>query len=113
MPFFLTLDAYYASKVIVHGLLNSGNHLVTQVRKNAVAYWPAMPSSEKRRGRKRKYGEKVKLRTLCGRRPERMQNYQRRFPSKLGEGKAIRSGPMEERRGGPMRLLIPTLSQIA
>jgi hypothetical protein len=50
--------------MIVHGLLNSGNHLVTQVRKNAVAYWPALPSSEKRRGRKRKYGEKVKLRTL-------------------------------------------------
>jgi DDE superfamily endonuclease len=64
MPFFLTLDAYYASQVIVHGLLNSGNHLVTQVRKNAVAYWPALPSSEKRRGPKRKYGEKVKLRTL-------------------------------------------------
>jgi hypothetical protein len=64
IPLFLVLDAYYASKVIVHGLLNSGNHLVTQVRKNAVAYWPALPNSEKRRGPKRKYGEKVKLRSL-------------------------------------------------
>jgi len=62
--FYLVLDAYYASKVIVRGLLNSGNHLVTQVRKNAVAYWPALPNSEKRRGPKRKYGTKVKLRTL-------------------------------------------------
>jgi hypothetical protein len=64
MPFYLVLDAYYSSKVVVHGLLNSGNHLVTQVRKNAVAYWPARPSAEKRRGPKRIYGEKVKLRTL-------------------------------------------------
>ncbi len=64
MPFYLVLDAYYASKVIVHGLLHSGNHLITQVRKNAVAYWPALPSSEKRRGPKRKYGPKVKLKTL-------------------------------------------------
>jgi hypothetical protein len=64
MPFYLVLDAYYASKGMVHGLLNSGNHLITHVRKNAVAYWPALESSERRRGPKRKYGEKVKLRTL-------------------------------------------------
>ena len=64
MPFYLVLDADYSSKVVVHGLLNSGNPLVTRVRKNAVAYWPARPSPEKRRGPKRIYGEKVKLRTL-------------------------------------------------
>jgi len=64
LPFYLALDAYYASKGIVHGLLHSGNHLITQVRKNAVAYWPAPPNPEKRRGRKRKYGAKVKLKTL-------------------------------------------------
>ena len=64
MPFYLVLDAYYASKVMVHGLLHSGNHLITHVRKNAVAYWPALPNSEKRRGPKRKYGPKVKLKTL-------------------------------------------------
>ena len=63
MPFYLVVDAYYASKGMVHGLLNSKNHLITHVRKNAVAYWPAV-SSEKRRGPKRKYGQKVKLRTL-------------------------------------------------
>jgi len=64
LPFYLALDAYYASKVIVRGLLQSGNHLITQVRKNAVAYWPAPPNTEKRRGPKRKYGAKVKLKTL-------------------------------------------------
>ena len=63
MPFYLVLDAYYAGQRMVHGLLNSGNHLITHVRKNVVAYWPAV-SSEKRRGPKRKYGQKVKLRTL-------------------------------------------------
>lgn len=55
IPLYLVLDAYYASKVIVHGLLHSGCHLITQVRKNAVAYRPALPNSEKRRGLKRKY----------------------------------------------------------
>jgi len=64
IPLYLVLDAYYASKVMVHGLLHSGNHLITLVRKNAVAYWPALPNSEKRRGPKRKYGPKVKLKTL-------------------------------------------------
>jgi len=64
IPFYLALDAYYASKVMVHGLLRNGNHLITQVRKNAVAYWPAVPSSEKRRGPKRKYGPKIRLKTL-------------------------------------------------
>ncbi len=49
---------------MVRGLLHSGNHLITHVRKNAVAYWPALPNSEKRRGPKRKYGAKVKLKTL-------------------------------------------------
>ncbi len=64
LPFYLALDAYYASKGVVRGLLHSGNHLITHVRKNAVAYWPALPDSEKRRGPKRKYGAKVKLKTL-------------------------------------------------
>jgi hypothetical protein len=64
IPFYLVLDAYYASKVVVQGLLNRGNHLITQVRKNSVAYWPARPLDENKRGRKRIYGEKVKLRSL-------------------------------------------------
>jgi hypothetical protein len=66
MPYYLVLDAYYASKVIVHGLIENGAHLITHVRTNAVAYYPAElhNGDVRRRGRKRKYGKKIKLRTL-------------------------------------------------
>jgi len=50
IPLYLVLDAYYASKVIVHGLLNSGNHLITQVRKNAVAYFGQPCPTPKKEG---------------------------------------------------------------
>lgn len=63
-PYYLVLDAYYASKVIVRGLIDNEAHLITHVRSNAVAYRPAKPKNEKRRGPKRKYGEKIKLKTL-------------------------------------------------
>ena len=33
---------------------------------------------------------------ICGRRPERTQNYQRRFRSNLGEGAVVRSAGMEK-----------------
>jgi len=59
MPFYLILGAYYASKTIIRGLINNGGHLITQVRKNAVAYLTAPISPEKRR-----YGEKIRLKTL-------------------------------------------------
>jgi hypothetical protein len=66
IPYYLVLDAYYASKVIVRGLIKDGAHLITHVRANAVAYYPAEPrdDDDHRRGRKRKYGKKIKLRTL-------------------------------------------------
>jgi hypothetical protein len=66
IPYYLVLDAYYASKVIVHGLIKDGAHLITHVRSNAVAYFPAKSRGDDkhRRGRKRKYGKKIKLRTL-------------------------------------------------
>jgi hypothetical protein len=41
MPYYLVLDAYYASQVIVNGLIETGAHLITHVRTNAVAYYPA------------------------------------------------------------------------
>jgi len=65
VPFYFVADAYYASRVIILGLIHKGNHLITRVRSNAVAYYPAQPSSKhKGRGRPRKYGEKIKLRSL-------------------------------------------------
>jgi hypothetical protein len=62
---YFVADAYYASKTVIRKLLKSGMyHLVTRARSNAVAYCPAGPCSTRRPGRKRKYGRKIKLRTL-------------------------------------------------
>ncbi len=65
--FYFVADAYYASGKIVRGLLAKGNHLVTRVRSNSVAYYPATPpppSTPRRRGRPRKYGKKIKVASL-------------------------------------------------
>jgi len=64
LPFYFIADAYYASQGIITGLMDKGNHLLTRVRTNAVAYFPATPPGKRRRGRRRKYGRKVKLRSL-------------------------------------------------
>lgn len=59
-PFYFIADAYYATGKIVKKLLAKGNHLISRVRSNAVAYYPV---TEKRtgRGRPKTYGEKIKL----------------------------------------------------
>jgi len=62
--FYFVADAYYASKKIIVPLLQRGCHLVTRVRSNAVAYLPATTAKHGKRGRPRRYGEKVKLGTL-------------------------------------------------
>ena len=57
-------------------LLKKGNHLVSLVRMNAVAYMPAVvPSGKKKKGRPPIYGAKVKLRTLFDN-PDAMQEAQ-------------------------------------
>ena len=66
-PFYFVADAYYATGKIVRGLLAKGNHLVTRVKSNSVAYLPATPPSPdapRRRGRPRKYGKKIKVASL-------------------------------------------------
>lgn len=67
-PAYLVADAYYACKGMVRGLFKDGNHLVSRVRNNAVAYHPATTSAKKgpkrSRGRPRLYGKKIKLRKL-------------------------------------------------
>lgn len=50
-PFYFIADAYYASGKIVKKLLIKGNHLITRVKNNAVAYYP---TTEKSAGRGRK-----------------------------------------------------------
>jgi hypothetical protein len=63
--FYFIGDAYYASRKIARKLLAGGNHLVTRVKSNAVAYRPANPHLKPQgRGRPRKYGEKIKLKSL-------------------------------------------------
>jgi hypothetical protein len=66
-PFYFVADAYYASGKIVRGLLAHGNHLVTRVKSNSVAYFPATPPPPhrpRRRGRPAKYGKKIKVAAL-------------------------------------------------
>jgi hypothetical protein len=65
--FYFVADAYYATGKIVRGLLANGNHLVTRVRSNSVAYLPVPappPGRPRRRGRPRKYGRKIKVASL-------------------------------------------------
>jgi hypothetical protein len=66
-PFYFVADAYYASGNIVRGLLAQGNHLVTRVKSNSVAFFPATPPPPHRprpRGRPAKYGKKIKVAAL-------------------------------------------------
>jgi len=49
-PFYFVADAYYATGNIVRGLLAQGNHLVTRVKSNSVAFFPATPPLPNRRG---------------------------------------------------------------
>ena len=64
-PCYFIADAYYASQTIIRGLLALGSHLITRVRSNAVAYLPPEKSHPRiKRGRPRKYGPKIKLKSL-------------------------------------------------
>lgn len=66
-PFYFVADAYYASGKIVRGLLAHGNHLVTRVKSNSVAFFPATPPSPnrpRRKGRPAKYGKKIQVAAL-------------------------------------------------
>ena len=60
-PVTVVADAYYAAAKFARCLLGQGHHLVTRVRSNAVAYFPASPRKGKRRGRRATYGPKSKL----------------------------------------------------
>jgi hypothetical protein len=62
-PYYFVLDAYYASSIMANGLIGDGGHLISRVRSNAVAYYCAEPTTKKR-GRKKIYGEKIKLKAL-------------------------------------------------
>ena len=64
-PFYFVADAYYAAGKMVKGLLKEGNHLVTRVKSNAVAYLPVEPNKGRRkRGRPKVYGRKIRVSSL-------------------------------------------------
>ena len=62
--FYLIADAYYASGKVALPLLDQGHHLVSRLRSNATAYELAPPQADRRRGRPKRYGQKLKLRHL-------------------------------------------------
>jgi hypothetical protein len=66
-PIYFVADAYYGSGRIIRGLLARGHHLVTRVKSNAVAWYPATPpppGTRSGRGRPKKYGRKIKVASL-------------------------------------------------
>jgi hypothetical protein len=66
-PFYFVADAYYTAGKVIRGLIDKGNHLISRVKKNAVAYeQPPKLDGPKRRGRPRKYGTKISLRSMFG-----------------------------------------------
>jgi len=60
---YLVGDAYYACAPLARWLCNHGHHLVTRVKHNSVGNAPVatLPADSPRRGRPRKYGEKLHL----------------------------------------------------
>jgi len=60
-------DADYAAEKFARALRANGHHLVTRVRRNAAACRPAPPTRRPRRGRRKVYGKKIKLRRWFGR----------------------------------------------
>src|SRR5450755_392669 len=63
-PFYFVGDAYYAAGKMAEGLLEQGNHLITRVRSNAVAFEPHVAQGPTKRGRPRLYGQKIALKAL-------------------------------------------------
>jgi hypothetical protein len=59
-PVYFVADKYYCSGRFMKQLISSGIHIITMMKKNAVAYY-APEAESKRRGRPRKYGKSVKL----------------------------------------------------
>lgn len=63
-PVLLVADAYYASKKVILPLLEKGHHVLSRVKRTAVAYFPAAQPNKRKRGRPKTYGRKVHLRQL-------------------------------------------------
>jgi hypothetical protein len=64
VPIYFVADGYYANKKVARSLLEQDNHLIARLRTNTVGYVPAARSKKPKRGRRKKYGRKLKLRNL-------------------------------------------------
>ena len=62
---YVVADTYYAAGKVVNGLLRQGNHLVSRVKSNAVAWFPPEPQSRPGRGRPKLYGRKIRIKSLA------------------------------------------------
>jgi hypothetical protein len=60
-PFYLVADAYYACHQVALGLIRDGCHLISRLKKNAVAFEPVTNVARRKRGRPRLYGRKRRL----------------------------------------------------
>lgn len=58
---YFVADAYYACRTMIHGLLKDGNHLVSRLKSNSIAWYPAPTKTSHHRGRPKKYGRKIKV----------------------------------------------------
>lgn len=59
--FLLVADAYYSSAALLDSMAAQNGAMLVRVRNNAVGYLPALPSAKPRRGRPKKYGERVAI----------------------------------------------------
>jgi hypothetical protein len=59
--YYFVADKYYCSGRFMKQLIRSGTHMITMMKKGAVAYYPPAKIEKKQRGRPRKYGESIKL----------------------------------------------------
>lgn len=85
-PYYFLGDAYYACGKIITGLRGRGNHLISRMKSNAVAYVPVPMPARKRRGRPKMYGEKVALMSLF----DDASKFQQAEVSLYGENAQIR-----------------------
>lgn len=70
IPFYLVADAYYGNRKIIKGMIATNQHLICRARSNAVAFEQPHNNDQPKRGRKRKYGQKISLRNLWREKPE-------------------------------------------
>lgn len=64
IPSIVVADAYYSVKKVINNLTQEGIELVSRVAHNTSAHYPAVQPSQRKPGRPRIKGEKVKLNTF-------------------------------------------------